>query len=445
MVGESGELAVGEDAWLDEPLFDGIWPALSVVRRVSVAGVARARSEWLLPGVVVAVATILWAVVYERGPFAGADRADVQEFMRIAQGVADGHVPYRDFNVEYPPLAIGVLWLAHVLPGPFLHGLSVLMLGCLAVTVFGVEAVGARLGFGLPRRALAESAVAVTPLALGIVLRARFDLAVAAVVVWVVWASVAHRFRLAWFLLAVAMLLKVTPIVLVPALWVYERRERGAGSAWRGLSLCVALLAVVLVPLAAMGPEGARFTLRYAVSRPLEVETTGSSVLLVLDKIRHLPLHVVNSYGSLNLAGSLPDAVAVLSSLLLLALVILIAHRELGLLRGSGETARARVFVGAAAATLAALTVAGKVLTPQYLVWLVPVAFLVTGRHGLRAFALLLLAMVLTQAYYPDLFDGLTKLHAVPIALLACRNLVLVALVTDSWPRLGPSDLSHGL
>ena len=44
----------------------------------------------------------------------------------------------------------------------------------------------------------------------------------------------------------------------------------------------------------------------------------------------------------------------------------------------------------------------GKVLSPQFLIWLVPLVPLVRGRRGLAAAAMLGAAMLLTQAWFPD-------------------------------------------
>ena len=71
----------------------------------------------------------------------------------------------------------------------------------------------------------------------------------------------------------------------------------------------------------------------------------------------------------------------------------------------------------------------GKVLSPQFLIWLIPVVPLVRGRRGLWACGLLLAALFLTQLWFPfryfrlalDFETGLTW-------LLLARDLVLVAL-----------------
>ena len=83
----------------------------------------------------------------------------------------------------------------------------------------------------------------------------------------------------------------------------------------------------------------------------------------------------------------------------------------------------------AAAATVAALVAFDKVLSPQYLIWLVPFVALASGRAGLAAGALLLLALGLTQTWFPSSYWNLATGHESPWTwYLLARDLVLVAL-----------------
>ena len=82
-----------------------------------------------------------------------------------------------------------------------------------------------------------------------------------------------------------------------------------------------------------------------------------------------------------------------------------------------------------------ALLVTGKVLSPQFLVWLLPVALLIPGAKGLRVGALVMLAFLLTQAYFTALYWDLVALEAGPVWLLVARDVVLVALLVTVWPR----------
>ena len=102
-----------------------------------------------------------------------------------------------------------------------------------------------------------------------------------------------------------------------------------------------------------------------------------------------------------------------------------------------GSRGREQLLVGSAAA-VAVWVLFGKVLSPQYLLWLVPLVALVVGRRPAKlAFPLgLVAALGLTQAVYPGRYDELIRLDALPIALLAARNALLVVLAAALLSRL---------
>lgn len=71
----------------------------------------------------------------------------------------------------------------------------------------------------------------------------------------------------------------------------------------------------------------------------------------------------------------------------------------------------------------------GKVLSPQFLIWLVPLVPLVAGGYGLAGSGLLLAALVLTHLWFPGRYWDLVDLDGAPAWLLVSRNAALVALL----------------
>jgi hypothetical protein len=344
-------------------------------------------------------------------------------------------VPYADFGLEYPPLAAGLFWLAGALPGSYEAGFSALMLVCLCATALGVLALARTLGFDGRRQVLAPAAVAVSPLLLGNLVETRFDLALAALLAWTLWAAAAGRFRLAWGLLAAATLLKLVPLALVPALLIWQRHRAGARAAWAGLAASLAAVAVVVTPFAVASPSGTWDLVQYHLDRPLQVESSGAAYLLGLDALADIPITVENSFGSQGLEGTGPAVIAGISTAILVALLAGIAWTLWIGLRRARAPGDARLFVAASAATLVAVLAAGKVLSPQFLIWLLPVVFLVAGRYGPAAFGIAAGAMLLTMAYFPDRYWDLVALEPLPVALLVLRDTALIALLAACWPR----------
>jgi hypothetical protein len=85
--------------------------------------------------------------------------------------------------------------------------------------------------------------------------------------------------------------------------------------------------------------------------------------------------------------------------------------------------------IRASAAALVVFIAFGKVLSPQFLIWLTPVVPLVRGRRGLLAAGLLLVAIVLTQLWFPFRYwDYVNDFDGTASWLVFGRNIVLLAL-----------------
>ncbi len=92
-------------------------------------------------------------------------------------------------------------------------------------------------------------------------------------------------------------------------------------------------------------------------------------------------------------------------------------------------------------AVLLTFVVFGKVLSPQFLIWLLPVAALLAPRRPLLA-GIFIGIVALTQVEFPSLFRALVALRPEAISVVALRNTGIVALwvlvLVDLWrlPRV---------
>jgi len=93
-----------------------------------------------------------------------------------------------------------------------------------------------------------------------------------------------------------------------------------------------------------------------------------------------------------------------------------------------------------AAGTLATVLVLGTVLSPQYVVWLIPLVPLVGGGRGTAAILLFVVAAVLTNVWIPDrYFEYQEELAAGPASILLARNVTLLAIALVLLLRDGTS------
>jgi len=358
---------------------------------------------------------------------------DTFGYHRYGIAMAHGKVPYRDFRIEYPPGALPMF----VLPAVDRPGFSrynrefQILMGLCAAGALLAMAWGLRALRAPPLRlAAALGFFALAPLALGSVLIYRYDLWPAGLAVAGLAAILAGRHRLGFAALGLGLAAKIFPGVLIPPAFAYVWRTRGRREALVCLGCSLAAVAVVVVPFLALSPHGVWSSIHRQASRPLQIESLGSAVMLAAHQLGDLHLTMVTSHGSQNLAGSLPRTLGAIESVLLVATLLGIWTAA-----ARGPASRERL-VRYSAASVTAFVAFDKVLSPQFLIWLLPLVPLVRGRRGLVASALLGLALVLTQLWFPIRYWDLA-LHfaAFPSWLVVARDLTLLALLATLLVR----------
>lgn len=390
----------------------------------------------LAPVAAAVAALVVWAVPFTRfSPWADPGITDIPVYQRIADAIASGQVPYRDFDVEYPPLATLLFWIADHMPFAYDRSFMALMAVCMCATAAGVAAVAQEIGLSRGRLVAAITIVACAPLLLGNVLATRFDLALAATLTWTLFAAVTERWRLMWSLMAVGILLKLVPLLLIPLLVVWQAHRAGRAPALKGAAAALGMAAAVVAPFFIANPSGTWNIAGYHLDRPPQIESMASSYMLVLHALADVQVQVESSFGSQGLPQRGPAVIAAFGTAAMVALIGAIAFATASGLRRARSGPDARLVVAGMAATLAALLATGKVLSPQFMVWLLPATFLVAGRYGWGAAGAGVAALVTTQLYFPDRYFDLVALDDAPIWILAARNAILVVLVALCWPR----------
>jgi uncharacterized membrane protein len=349
---------------------------------------------------------LCWGLVHLNFWSRGA-LVDWPTYQRYGDAILNhGLVPYRDFALEYPPGALA-MFIAPAAFGNYAAAFAWQMSVCGVVLVVVVAAI----------RREAAFYVALAPVLAGSLILSRFDLWPALLTVAALAALLRERHRLGWGLLGAAVAAKLWPFVIVPLALVWSYRAGRLSAALVGLAVAVACF----VPFALLAPHGLWDSLSGQASRPLQIESLGASVFTAFGHPK-----VISSHGSQNVAGH--DGVAALFSLLQIATLV-----ALWIAFARGQSAGDRLLRYSAAAVCAFIAF-GKVLSPQYLLWLIPLVPLVRGRRGLAATGLLTVALVLTQVWFPRRYwDYVYAFHNADAVFL--RDVALVALlVVLLWP-----------
>jgi hypothetical protein len=378
----------------------------------------------------IALFVVSWTVLHV-GFYKNKQIIDTPVYQHYGNLIADGKVPYRDFDVEYPPGALPIF----ALPGLAKHGhdqqvsagfrraFETLMWMCGALALAAMAVVLRQLRRSNVEVWLPLLFAALAPLLLGSVILSRFDLWPAAIVAAALAALVSGRLRTGHMLLGLGVTAKIYPAVFVPLGVAYVWKRAGRREALTCLALALGVVAAVFLPFVFLSPGGVWHSISVQLSRPLQVESLGAALLLVSHHVFGFGLAGETSHGSQNVAGTAAAVLAVVTSIVQVAVLLWI---WLAFARGAGTR---EALVRSTAAALCAFVALGKVLSPQFLIWLIPIVPLVRGRRGLWGSALLAAALVLTQVWFPFRYFRLA-LHfegGVSWVLLA-RDLVLVAL-----------------
>jgi hypothetical protein len=368
-----------------------------------------------------------WGLLH-RGFYTRDQIVDTPIYERYGEAMTRGEVPYRDFPVEYPPAALPVF----VLPAPgagdsadYDRRFQALMAVFGAACVVLVAAVST--SFWAP------FFVAVAPLALGSVMLSRFDLWPAALTLASLAILTAGRFRLGLGTLGLATAAKLYPAVIAPVAVAHVWRSRGRREALISTGAFLGVFAAVVLPFAVISPGGVWDAFWQQAGRPLQIESLGAGLMLAAHHVFGLELTMESSHGSQNLAGTTAGVLAVASTVI--QVVVLLG---IWIWHARGPATRERLLV-ASAASVGAFVAFGKVLSPQFLIWLIPLVPLVYGRRGLLASALLAAALVLTQLWFPFRYWELAlEFDTLASWLVLTRDLVLVGLTLLLVARVRP-------
>lgn len=356
--------------------------------------------------------------------------------------------PLHMLPLEYPPLAILPFSLPLLVPLPYYALSFVLFMTLVAGLIYWLLA---RSG---PKRA---APVFLLYLVLGTaaIAQERFDLLPAACTLLCVLAAERGRWRTAYIALALGVLLKLYPIVMLPALFLAEQaqRERMTDQEvslssrwlhnkhwyWNNCLFCLGLLIAVTGGFALLNVQEAIISpLHYFLSRPPQIESLVSSAIW-LGSYFNLPYTITFTYGSLNISSPLVNVVAPVNTLLTLIGILAVLW-----LQWRKQIDFAQTMVG----LVCILIATGKVFSPQYLIWLFPLLAYVHARGQTRRIWMVSWAIIslLTTFIYIFYYSRLVDPQAAPQILqnmpsffevVALRNLLLLvntlALLGGWW------------
>ncbi len=347
--------------------------------------------------------------------------------------------PFHMLPLEYPPLTLVIFSLSLLVALPYYQLLFALWMALTSVLIYWLL-----LRFGPRGSALVFALYALV--GAWATAEGRFDLVPAALTLLCILAAERKHWTAAYVALAFGTLLKIYPLLLLPVLFIAEQQEAQRmdiplqsmpavpGELWRTLKgilrwqwknalLFFGILIAVTGLFALLDFQGAVMSqLSYFAQRPVQIESTGSSILWLGSKFGY-PAHVEFTYGSLNVVSALGNKVAFGFEIAFI----------LGYLYTIWQQWRGKMdMVQAFIALLLVFITTGKVFSPQYLIWIMP---LLAYASSLDVLWLIWWGSIslLTTIIYPYLYTRTTNVLLVQyvpgfIQVVAIRDALFMLL-----------------
>ena len=265
----------------------------------------------------------------------------------------------------------------------------------------------------------------------------RLDILLGGLILLILHQVHTKRYYKAYFLLAIATMLKLIPaIFLIPLLLAENKgifRKPTITRAYGSLiyfSTCSLLFVCTMV----LSVPGALSPISFALTRPLQIESIPSVVVFILSQFGLFETCVDLAYGSLNLyerignscgvATTLPYFLASQGVILLGAILFIAANIYLGRMFLKKKLKLEEFFIG----LLLVFMAIGKIFSPQFLLWADP---LLAGVYGFekRIFPIWFTISFLTSMIYPVFYGDLLTIpgnHLFLILTILLRNCVFV-------------------
>jgi hypothetical protein len=352
---------------------------------------------------------------------------DVRAYGAKVERMFQGELPYRDVAIEYPPGSVPFTLLPALVVGTGAGYRLTFTIEMLLVDAVGLYAAW-RLARAADRgRRRIPLAYTIAMVVIGPLLVLRFDLVPAVCVLLAAAFAAEGRAGPSAAALGYGAAAKLFPGVLAPLLVLGLVPVQGwARSLRRTVPPFLVGFAVTLIPALAISVSGTVGSLLYHVRRGVQIESLPANLI----DFAHLAFGVkaksVYGFGAYDLHSSISGAMKLVSTVATVATLLGAAWLVWRRSSRSGGL-RPADWAGAFAIGVFAFVLPTRVLSPQYLVWLVaPVAGLADRLYGRRALWTLGAAALLSQLEFPFRYSQLRHLDWIDISVLTCRNLLLV-------------------
>lgn len=362
-------------------------------------------------------------------------------FFNDAERILEGALPYRDFPFEYPPLAALFFLLPRLITDNYqtysllYHGEVLLFILTGLWMVFNIAR---RLGKA-PWKLLSVYTLAV--LFIGPIIGEQFDIFPVVFTLLALYYFWSGKTKTSWVFLALGTMVKLYPAAIAPVFLLCYLRNRQYNQIWQGIISFGITCLVISSPFLFTSPLSLVSLINYHAARGLQLESLYSALLLFGSKLGLTTVKLNFNAGSVNLESPAASFLAGFSTYLLIAALLIVywfIYRQFK--PGKSQFSRLGAYV---LLVILTLIIFSKILSPQYIIWLLPLLPLLFVGWRYSIWMIFALTGVLTYCIFPVGYLNLMALDTGMIIVLLIRDLLLIliaVLTAVSLLRMKPSD-----
>ncbi len=345
----------------------------------------------------------------------------------------EGEIPYRDYDMEYPPLALLAFCLPYLLAfGQNLTSAQYLRLYLLETVLLSLivsTIVMLLLKRWRPKPRGKLKPIALLTIAVAVcapILPWRYDLFPALLTILALYLLITDKPLASGFCIGVAVGVKLYPMVIIPVLGLYLLTKKD-GISLRRFMLGGGISVLTIIPFFLLSPNQFLSFLSYHQQRGLEVESLMSGLILLGKTLGYGSAEIVYNYTAFHLSAPYADiALRWLPYLATIMFALVFASCYMHFRRESGhQIIPTDSLVAYTTIALLIFIATNKVFSPQYIIWILPFVPLLRFRYA----SLLIIIFFLTMMIFPAGFRLLLDLHYLGVLLLNLRNGLLAALI----------------
>jgi uncharacterized membrane protein len=362
--------------------------------------------------------------------------SDLGIYYEYASNIIMGKFPYLDFAIEYPPFSLLFFLIPRLIVeniGAYIFVFAIEVFIFNLVVVYVIWEIAKRLRLN---QIACLTIYTVSLLAIGPIILERYDIIPAVATLLSLYFYTRKQLKLAWLFLALGIVIKIYPIVLIPFYIISHINQRDLKQLKAGIFILLLVLVISFLPGVFLDANGLWQSFIYHTERGLQIESSYASVLIFLHNIALITVKVGYDAGSIILVSDLADTFSTVS-FWAMTLSLGIIYLFFWNLSKHHKNDTNNLVVNYSFVAIAIFILMGKVFSPQYLIWLLPLVPLVSGqlRHVIWPFFVATCGA--TYYIFPLNYYELMRLEPTVAKILLGRNalLLFVTILLCIWKR----------